>query len=518
MKRGAADYVTKPFEVDALRIKVRQLLAQPARSSARSSGCARRSKSAQRLGGLLGRSAAMHEVFRTIERVAAVARDGADPRRERHGQGAGRARDPRARRRAPGARSSRSTAPRSPSADRERALRPRARRLHRRARAPHRPLRGGLGRHALPRRDRRAGAAVQAKLLRALQERRIERLGGGAADRGRRARPRGDQPRPRARGRAGPLPRRPLLPHPRGADRAAAAARAARGRRACSRTHFLARTRARASGRGPGCASRPSALAALERYAWPGNVRELENAIERAVALSDGDVLERRRPARRAIAQAARIEALREAVRAGALGFEEATADFERELLLEALERSGLEPDARGRAARHHAPRAQAEDGPLGSKPPRLDEPVVRVCLRSRRGVRFRTLHNFTSISMLTRKRRLRVRIGTASAAGTAADLGLFALDSVNPDRGLARRARAMSRSWHGACDRGCRSRPANGSPADERRTRPTVLVVDDERGPRESLRMILSPQPPGAQARRRRRGARAAAHHADRR
>ena len=30
-------------------------------------------------------------------------------------------------------------------------------------------------------------------------------------------------------------------------------------------------------------------LEALERYDWPGNVRELENAIERVVALTEGD-------------------------------------------------------------------------------------------------------------------------------------------------------------------------------------------------------------------------------------
>jgi len=35
----------------------------------------------------------------------------------------------------------------------------------------------------------------------------------------------------------------------------------------------------------------PEALEALVRHSWPGNVRELENAIERAVVLSRGDVL-----------------------------------------------------------------------------------------------------------------------------------------------------------------------------------------------------------------------------------
>jgi len=36
----------------------------------------------------------------------------------------------------------------------------------------------------------------------------------------------------------------------------------------------------------------PAALAALEAYDWPGNVRELENAIERAVVLSPGPLID----------------------------------------------------------------------------------------------------------------------------------------------------------------------------------------------------------------------------------
>jgi Nif-specific regulatory protein len=36
----------------------------------------------------------------------------------------------------------------------------------------------------------------------------------------------------------------------------------------------------------------PAALAVLRAYAWPGNVRELQNAIERAVVLSKGEVID----------------------------------------------------------------------------------------------------------------------------------------------------------------------------------------------------------------------------------
>lgn len=35
------------------------------------------------------------------------------------------------------------------------------------------------------------------------------------------------------------------------------------------------------------------AIRALELYEWPGNVREMENVIERAVALTDGDIIDR---------------------------------------------------------------------------------------------------------------------------------------------------------------------------------------------------------------------------------
>jgi two-component system response regulator AtoC len=42
----------------------------------------------------------------------------------------------------------------------------------------------------------------------------------------------------------------------------------------------------------PSAAFTPAALTALLNYPWPGNVRELENCIERALVLSDGNILE----------------------------------------------------------------------------------------------------------------------------------------------------------------------------------------------------------------------------------
>jgi two-component system response regulator HydG len=35
----------------------------------------------------------------------------------------------------------------------------------------------------------------------------------------------------------------------------------------------------------------PEALSALQEYSWPGNVRELENALERAVILTNDDTI-----------------------------------------------------------------------------------------------------------------------------------------------------------------------------------------------------------------------------------
>src|SRR5210317_1983962 len=45
--------------------------------------------------------------------------------------------------------------------------------------------------------------------------------------------------------------------------------------------------------RHPICELTPDALIAMESYKWPGNVREMENVIERVVALTDGNIIDR---------------------------------------------------------------------------------------------------------------------------------------------------------------------------------------------------------------------------------
>jgi DNA-binding NtrC family response regulator len=333
MKLGAADYITKPFEVEALRIKVRQLLEHRAleeevvRLRDEVSG-------RSRLGQMIGRSSAMQDAFHALRRVA--------PSRANvliFGEsGTGKELAARAIHDLSG----RSSGPFV---------------VVNCAAIPETLLESELFGHErgafTDARERRIGRfeaasggtlfldeiaemapPLQAKLLRALQERSVERLGASqpievdvrfvaATNR--------DLDRDVAEGRfradlyyrvaVVPITLPPL--------------RERRGDVPLLVEEFLKR----AGGSG-GSRLAPEALAALERHPWPGNVRELENAIERAVALAEGPELGLA-DLPPAIVQAEQLEALREGVRAGRLGFEEAVARFEKDLLLEALERSG---------------------------------------------------------------------------------------------------------------------------------------------------------------------------------
>jgi len=84
----------------------------------------------------------------------------------------------------------------------------------------------------------------------------------------------------------------------------------------------------------------------LTRYPWPGNVRELENALERALALEQSEVLtaaslpdEIRAWQPTAGASAAALAP--PAIPPEGLNLEDVVSQVERKLLLEALEKAG---------------------------------------------------------------------------------------------------------------------------------------------------------------------------------
>jgi DNA-binding NtrC family response regulator len=83
----------------------------------------------------------------------------------------------------------------------------------------------------------------------------------------------------------------------------------------------------------------PEAMARLVSYAWPGNLRELDTLIERLAALPTGSVIQATDlPAE--IRAGARTHALGEDVRHGAISLTQAVDAFERELIVDALERT----------------------------------------------------------------------------------------------------------------------------------------------------------------------------------
>jgi DNA-binding NtrC family response regulator len=336
MKLGAADFVTKPFELDGLRHKVRQLLEHHEleqevlrlRDEVRGR---------HRLGAMVGRSPVMQEVFRTVERLAqspaSVLITGES------GTGKELA-----------ARAIHDLGPRSAG--------------------PFVAVNCGAIAHNLieselfghekgaftDARDRRIGrfeAAsggtllldeigelapdMQVKLLRALQEKVVERVGSStpvpvdvrvvaATHRDLEQ----DVESGRFRGdlfyRINVLPLRMPPLRERREDIPLLA------------ESFLVATAEREDGGEPPRLS-ARARAALEEYSWPGNVRELQNAIEHGIAMAAGaeiDLAHLPIPVRRS----GRAEALREEWRQGRLDFEQVVARFESEILREALERT----------------------------------------------------------------------------------------------------------------------------------------------------------------------------------
>jgi len=346
MKLGAKDFVTKPFELDALRIKVRQLLEHRALEE-EVVRLREEVEDRQTLGDMVGRSPAMRSVFRDIERIArtraTVLLTGES------GTGKELA-----------ARAIHSLSPRAEGPFVAVNCGAIARDLVESELFGHE--RGAFtGAHE--RRIGRFEAAhggtllldeigelepdVQVKLLRALQERVIERVGSSesiAVDVRVVAATHRDLQADVEQGRF----RQDLFYRINVVPLALPALRERREDIALLAQTFLERGLAelRADGRGPAGApegevprlSRP-VTAALEAYPWPGNVRELENAIEHGLALCEGRTLELSHLPD-AIHRAGGDEALREDWRQGRISFEDAVARFEETMLREALEQS----------------------------------------------------------------------------------------------------------------------------------------------------------------------------------
>ncbi len=336
MKRGAADYVTKPFEAHALRIKVRQLLERRALEQEVVQLRAQ-VEGKERLGGLIGRSQAMQEVFSTIRRMA----DSKATVLIRGESGTGKELAARALHDL-SSRSAENFVPVNCAAIPESLIESELFGHERGAFTDAVEKRIGrfeaaIGGTLFLDEIGELATAVQAKLLRVLQERTLERLGGSetidldvrviaASNR--------DLDRDVAEGRF----REDLFYRINVLPLALPSLRERREDIRPLAIHFLEQS-CRAAGHR--VLDLPSEVCSiLERHPWPGNVRELENAIEHAVALCDG-VEFKIENLPRAVVREGRVEALRDAVRSGRLGLDQAIADFEREILQEALEHSG---------------------------------------------------------------------------------------------------------------------------------------------------------------------------------
>jgi DNA-binding NtrC family response regulator len=83
----------------------------------------------------------------------------------------------------------------------------------------------------------------------------------------------------------------------------------------------------------------PQAMDILMAYEWPGNVRELENVIERIVVLTNVEAIgPGELPPN--LKTTSRVEIIKQEVLDGRISFEDAERDFEKDIIIEALKKS----------------------------------------------------------------------------------------------------------------------------------------------------------------------------------
>jgi len=105
--------------------------------------------------------------------------------------------------------------------------------------------------------------------------------------------------------------------------------------------HFLAETSTAKKKKIRGISK--DVIKAMEQYAWPGNVRELENVIERMIILCEGDYLTMEDLPEKIGSRPAPlpVQTTRGAIPEGGLSLNHAVNEYEKQLILHALEKAG---------------------------------------------------------------------------------------------------------------------------------------------------------------------------------
>ncbi len=282
MRLGACDYLVKPFDVDELKLKVREKLES--RHLRQENLLLKRAlNEPHAFAGIIGRSSPMLAVFDLVESVAATTSTVLITGESGTGKElVARALHQRSlRRERPVCRAQLRRAHRD--AARVRAVRPHEGQLHRGRRDQEGADRRRRGRHDLPRRDRRDHADDAGEAA--------ARAAGAQVPAGRRAR--GESRPTSASSRRPTRTCRSWWPRADSARTSSTASTSFRFN--CRRCASGARTSRsspttswRSTGRrwaSPSRRSRVRPWRGCPSYHWPGNIRELENVIERAVAL-----------------------------------------------------------------------------------------------------------------------------------------------------------------------------------------------------------------------------------------